>query len=118
MVKLRRKSTKNTRGPNASERKFQEFTKHSNCIVCGNSPCIVDHIFGSTKKVYVGLERILIGHFAVLPLCQQCDDIKTKGNRRAFKEQCGNPALLWMQHISNYSGEIPENVIEGIRGEI
>jgi hypothetical protein len=111
---MQRKPTKNTRGPSSSERDFQAWTKEQDCICCGNSPVIVDHVEGSTKKAYVGVERVLVGHWYVLPLCIECDTVKTSGSRKVFRERFGSPAELWAKHASNYLKEIPAIIKEAI----
>jgi len=112
---MQRKPTKQSRAANADEKRFMDYTAGCCCIVCGNDAgVIVDHIHGATKKTYVGLERVHIGHWAVIPLCEICDRVKTLGSRRAFESQCGNQKALWALHALGYHGDIPENVKLGI----
>jgi len=114
---MQRKKSKNTRLANADEKAFQAFTKESECICCGNYPVIVDHIWGSTKKTYVDAERVLIGHYAVLPLCLECDSIKTQGSRKLFRQFMGSPIALFEKHVKIYPLDIPINVLSGILRE-
>jgi len=112
---MQRKATKQSRAANADEKKFHEYTANCVCIVCGDDGgVIVDHIHGATKKTHVGPERVHIGHWAVIPLCVNCDRVKTMGSRRAFESQCGSQKALWALHASGYHGDIPDNVKLGI----
>lgn len=85
---MQRKPTKNTRGPNAEEKRFQSFVKSMPCVWCDNDgPSIVDHVRGSTFKH----NKTLIGHWFVVPNCQECDHKKTiKG------EKLGDYADAWL----------------------
>ncbi len=104
---MNRKSTKNTRGPNADEKKFQGFVKEHYCIWCGNDgPSIVDHAKGSCFKH----NKVLIGHWFVLPCCVTCDAEKTIRGKRQ-----GNESLAWINLIKNYSVAAPDDVYESIK---
>lgn len=71
---MQRKPTKKSRGPNAAEKRFHAYVKESNCCWCNNpGPSIVDHVKGSTFRH----NKVLIGHWFVLPNCQICDHKKT-----------------------------------------
>lgn len=96
---MQRKPTKQSRAANSDERAFQTWVKEQPCCVCGNEPVIVDHIWGSAKKLYIGVERVHVGHWAVIPLCLECDSIKTNGSRRAFRESCDDPVDFWFNVI-------------------
>lgn len=104
---MNRKPTKNTRGPNADEKKFQGFVKEHYCIWCGNDgPSIVDHAKGSTFKH----NKTLIGHWFVLPSCVSCDTKKTIHGKRN-----GNESLAWINVIKNYDAKlVPDDVYEAI----
>ncbi len=72
---MQRKPTKNTRGPNAEEKRFQGWVKQQPCCWCGSeSGSIVDHVMGATFKH----NKTLIGHWFVLPDCAECDYKKTE----------------------------------------
>ena len=84
---MRRKPTKNTRGPNADEKKFQGWLKEQPCVWCGNEgPSIVDHCKGATFKH----NKVLIGHWFCIPQCVECDTKKT-----IHGKSLGNQALTW-----------------------
>lgn len=82
---MQRKPSKKTRGINAAEKKFMSWVKDQPCIQCGNEPVIVDHCYGSTFKN----NRILIGMWALLPLCERCDIVKTNGSHKAYLNRFG-----------------------------
>lgn len=95
---MMRKPTKNTPGPNADEKRFMGWTKEQGCICCGaEGPSICHHAEGSCFKH----NKVLIGHYFVLPLCMTCDRIVTFGSRRKFTDQFGSQAGLWSIHVQN-----------------
>jgi len=72
------------------------YTKECDCIACGNpGPSIVHHAEGATFKH----NKVLVGHWFVLPLCQACDDVITQGSRKAFREKFGPQSELWIKYI-------------------
>lgn len=94
---MQRKPTKNTRGPNADEKRFQGWLKIQDCVWCGNpGPSIVDHARGATFKH----NKVLIGHWFCLPDCITCDHEKTVGGKRQ-----GNEAQAWLSMHEAYSAE-------------
>ena len=113
---MNRKPTRQSRGPNAAEKKHMAWVnERSICAACNASgPVILHHCEGSTFKSRVGLERVLLGHWFVLGLCQNCDDIVTRRSRRAFREKFGDQSDLWLIQAESYPHEIPLSVIQGI----
>lgn len=113
---MNRKPTRQSRGPNVAEKKHMSWAKERGiCAACNAiAPVILHHCEGSTFKSRVGLERVLLGHWFVLGLCQNCDDIVTHGSRRAFREKFGDQCDLWLIQAESYPHEIPLNVIQGI----
>jgi hypothetical protein len=108
---MQRKPTRQSRGPNAEEKRFQGFTKEASCIACGNTgPSFVHHCEGATFKH----NKILIGHYFVLPLCQLCDDVITRGSKKAFREAFGSQSELWAKHIESSPFEPPAEVYSAI----
>lgn len=84
---MQRKPTKNTRGPNAEEKRFQGWLKVQDCVWCGYpGPSIVDHARGATFKH----NKVLVGHWFCLPVCVVCDHEKTIGGKRQ-----GNESQAW-----------------------
>lgn len=81
---MQRKHTKNTRGPNAKEKRFMAWVKEQPCCICGSpGPSICDHMYGSTKKH----NKVLIGMWALLPYCYMCDFVKTHYSRKAHNKK-------------------------------
>ena len=109
---MQRKPTKSTRGPNAEEKRFAAYTKESDCIACGaEGPSIVDHVAGATYKH----NKVLIGHWFLIPLCVTCDTIKTQGSGKALvKEVNESLSSLWINHSSLYSPLPPVDIITSI----
>lgn len=115
---MQRKATRNTRGPNAAEKRFMAWVKEQDCIACNaEGPSIVDHMYGATFKH----NKVLIGHWALLPYCQQCDSIKTQGSHSKHLAWFGKTqahffaellAVLW---DANFDLLPPGEVIEAIQ---
>jgi len=108
---MNRKPTNNTRGANAEERRFWAFTKESDCIVSGHpGPSIVQHCYGETFKH----NKVLIGHWFIIPLCYDVDNIITVGSTTDFRAKFGPQCDLWLKHVGNGGFEPPEEVIAAI----
>lgn len=115
---MQRKPTKNTRGPNVHEKGFQAWCKESECCACHNpGPSIVHHCEGATFKH----NKVLVGHWFCIPLCQSCDDVVTHESRRAFREKFHTQSGLWWDCAHAYfynrerrSDSAPRNVIDSI----
>jgi len=91
---MQRKPTKNTRGPDASEKHYQNWikTERQTCAACGNKgPVIGHHCEGATFKH----NKELVGHWFFIGLCQACDDVVTHGSRRGFRELFGPQSAMW-----------------------
>lgn len=96
---MQRKATRQSRGASSRDRDFIGWVKEQPCICCGNpSPSIADHLFGSAAKKLIEFERIQCGLYAVIPLCQECDSVKTQGSRKAL-----------IKHFSASGLSTPEN---------
>ena len=110
---MQRKATKQTRGPNAEEKRFHAYTKESDCI-CGNpGPSIVHHCEGATFKH----NKVLCGHWFVIPLCLTCDNVITHGSRKAFRERFCAQSDLWQNHIlcsDSFQSTCPVDVYDSI----
>lgn len=113
---MRRKSTKQSRGPNAAEKRHMAWLKDRGiCTACGDDGGVINHhAAGSACKVRVGLERVHIGHWFVIGLCRFCDAIVTRGSHRALTDIYGPECELWARQIEEYSGEVPDLVNQGI----
>lgn len=112
---MQRSATKNTRAPNAAEKRLMDWAKRQPCVIChAPAPSIVDHMYGSTFRH----NKVLIGMFAQLSYCQTCDAVKTQGSHRAHKEAFGfTQAELYLIRIQSYPNldEVPAEVIAAIR---
>ena len=82
---MQRKPTKNTRGPSAKEKRFISWVKEQPCIQCGRIGVIADHMYGATFRH----NRVLVGMWALLPLCETCDSVKTNGSHRTYLARFG-----------------------------
>jgi hypothetical protein len=107
---MQRKSTKNTRGPNAYEKAFQGWLKMQPCAWCGNEgPGIVDHCRGATFKH----NKTLIGHWFCIPQCVVCDEQKTVHGKRL-----GNESEAFSACLNKYTFETgntcPDDVYDSI----
>lgn len=107
---MQRKATKNTRGPNADEKKFQGWLKNRFCEWCSNpGPSIVDHCRGATFKH----NKVLIGHILCLPQCVECDTQKTIHGKRL-----GNESARCLMLINKFKVatriEFPAEAIQAI----
>lgn len=113
---MQRPATRQSRAANAEEKRHISWIKQRGmCAACGNDGGVIaHHMHGSSAKVRVGLEVVLIGHWAVLGLCQCCDDIVTRQSRRAFRESFGQEEEIWENQSRDYPGEIPEIIRQGI----
>ena len=99
---MQRKATKNTRAANAQEKKFHSWIKNQPCCVCSNpAPSIMHHCEGATFKH----NKVLVGHWFCIPLCQTCDDVVTHGSRKAFREKFGPQSELWRRVANSYEKE-------------
>lgn len=109
---MQRKATKkSTRAANAKEKAFMSWVKDQPCCECGDSPVIVDHMYGAT---FIH-NKVLIGHWALLPLCLECDRVKTNGSHNTYKEVFKRTqADAWEVLTINYYVEIPKDVILAI----
>lgn len=108
---MRRKRTPNTRTANAAEKKFLAWVKEQDCAVCGMpGPSIADHVWGATFKHM----KTLIGMWALLPLCPECDEVKTKGSLRGFVSKFGALGPMILNVISESPFTAPDDVLSAI----
>lgn len=109
---MQRKPTPQSRGPNAAERAHIKWIKERGiCAACGNDGGVIaHHCEGSTFRN----NKVLCGHFFVIGLCQCCDNIITRGSRKAFREAFGAQSELWLKQAEKYPVEIPLEIIQAI----
>jgi hypothetical protein len=113
---MQRKPTPQSRGIRSAEKHHLDWGKERCiCSACGAHGYVIAHHFaGSSAKVVVGFERVMIGHWAINFLCQKCDDIVTHQSRRAFRDIYGKECEVWLRQAEQYPKEIPLNVMQGI----
>jgi hypothetical protein len=113
---MQRKATRQSRAANIQERDHISWIKERGiCAACGNyGGVIAHHCEGSTFKVRVGFERVQVGNWFVIGLCNYCDDIVTRQSRAAFRKIFGAQSELWLKQAEQYPKEIPLNVMQGI----
>ena len=108
---MQRKSTKQSRGASPQEREFIVWMKERNCSYCGNpGPSRYDHCAGSSAKIKVDFETVIIGHYFGLAECMACAELSHKDKYLAF----GPHHKLWALEIDSYSGVIPDLVKAGV----
>jgi hypothetical protein len=86
------------------------WIKEQTCVICKSCPVIAHHCEGSTWAH----NKIKCGHWFLLPICQEHDDVITLGSRRAFREQFGAQSNLWVQLIKQSPIQPPAEVIAAI----
>lgn len=113
---MQRKTTAQSRGANALEKEHMSWLKErEKCSACGAAGDVIcHHMYGSAAKKKVGFETVLIGHAAVLALCEWCDNIVTHGSRRAFTNTYGPQSKLWAEQEKEWDKSFPEEVQMGI----
>jgi len=113
---MQRAATRQSPVAKASERAYIGWIKDRGiCAACGNDGGVIaHHCMGSTYKVHVGLERVQIGNWFVIGLCQACDNIVTRQSRKAFVAAFGEQSKLWLKQAEEYPVEIPLQIIQGI----
>lgn len=114
---MQRAATRQSRGPNANEKRRMQWLKDRGlCSACGRpAPVINHHAAGSAAKIKVDLVPVMIGHAFVLGLCRKCDDLVTHGSKRRLVEATGktqSELWLWQESINPDPG--PEIVARAI----
>lgn len=113
---MQRPATKQSRAANSDEKRFIGWIKdRCICAACGNdAPVIAHHMAGSSAKIVIDFERVLFGHWAVIGLCQCCDNLVTRGSRRALTNAFGPQCEMWLKQAQDYPHEIPEIIYKAI----
>ena len=109
---MRRATKRSTRAANAEEKRFMAWVKQQPCIQCQRpGPSIADHLYGSA---FIH-NKVLIGHWAIIPLCIECDAVKTRGNHRYYQEMFGETqADSWVRLVLYSPFEPPQELIDAI----
>jgi len=114
---MQRKPTPQSPAANAAEKRHMAWIKERGVCMTDNrvNSCgvIAHHCEGSTFKH----NKILIGHWFVIGLCETCDDCITRGSRRVFREKFGAQSELWLKQFEEYphKNECPVEVVDAIR---
>jgi hypothetical protein len=103
---MQRKATRQSPSATAEAKRYAASIAAMPCSYCGTRPVQVHHILGSSAKLHNGLERVLAGHWLLLPLCYECH--QNPGPK-------GTQLHTWDFF---YSDGAPENVIEAVRQEL
>lgn len=110
---MQRKSTKNTRGANTDEKRFQAWLKTQKCCVAGQGVVEVHHCKGATFKH----NKELIGHWFCIPLSQSAHRAYHSGSK-TWREVYGNQCDHWHDMHYKYKNETglsaPNSVLNAI----
>ena len=111
---MQRPATRQSRAADAAERRHITWIKERGvCAACGNDGGVIaHHMEGSSFRH----QKLLLGHWMILGLCGPCDNIITRGSRRAFREAFGNQCDLWFKQLQEYPlrHEIGQHEIDAI----
>lgn len=110
---MQKRSTKQSPGPKKAETAFLAWAKRQPSIVSGAHGVEVHHCAGSSKKVYVGAERVHIGHWFCIPLTPE-EHWLFHNRKKEFEALYGEQSELWLALVEQYPVEIPLNVMQGI----
>lgn len=97
---MHRKSSKNTRGPNADEKAFQAWLKIQSCAITGQSNVQVHHCKGATFKH----NKELIGHWFCIPLSEE-SHAEYHAGTKAWRENYGSQYNCWALLMYAYACE-------------
>src|SRR5690606_31444599 len=113
-VQMQRAATRQSPGIDSAAKRHLNWIKQRGiCAACNNDGGVIaHHSSGSSAKVMVGLERVMIGHWFILGLCQPCDNIVTRRGRKAFRDAFGNQCGLWLLQAESYGEELPLNILQ------
>ena len=108
---MERPSTKQSKGATKKEKEWIIWVKQQPCSYCGNpGPNRYDHCAGSSAKIKVEFETVLIGHRFGLSECLECSRLTHLEKRDRF----GPHWILWKELESNYEEQTPDNIKQGI----
>ena len=111
---MKRKASKNTRGPNQKEKDFMWWLKHQRCVVSGVEPVEVHHCKGSSFKH----NKVLVGHWFCIPLSytEHRGPFGYHSGSKPWIEKHGAQSRLWLKMALKYpkQEEIPKDVWDAI----
>ena len=111
---MQNKKSRQSPGPNSVEKAFLAWCKQQPSIVSGAIGVEVHHCVGSSRKVYVGAERVHIGHWFCIPLTTK-EHWLYHNRKIEFEDRYGSQSNLWISLIDSYPGDVPLQVTEGIK---
>lgn len=110
---MQRRATKQSRGPNAAEKRFLQWLKSRPCVVSGATGVEVHHCMGSSAKQ----NKVLIGHWFCLPLSPEMHQSYHAASK-AWRAEHGSQCDLWANLAIQYEREtgeaIPNEVVTAI----
>lgn len=97
---MQHKATRQSRNANAAEKRHMSWIKQRMiCAACKQEgPVINHHCEGSSFKN----NKRQVGNLFVIGLCPCCDNIITRGSRRAFRDINGPQCLVWAKQFEEY----------------
>jgi hypothetical protein len=91
------------------------WIKQQPCVICAcPGPSIADHLYGSA---FIH-NKVLIGHYALLPYCEVHDAVKTIHGRGAYNAKFKDTqAESWLKQLAKVPADLmpPQNVINAVR---
>jgi hypothetical protein len=113
---MQTKSSSNSRAANSAEKAHMQWIKdRGKCAACSvHTNVICHHAEGAMFKQKVDFVTVHIGHWFVIGLCKECDDIVTHKSRKLFRDKYGLQSELWLNQMRDYDKPIPKEVIMGI----
>jgi len=110
---MQRKATKQSRGANADEKRFQGWLKEQSCCVTDAWGVQVHHCVGSSAKH----NKVHIGHWFCIPLAPHIHDEYHAGSK-AWREIYGTQAYYWDLLADIYYCETGQKVPDDIYAAI
>jgi hypothetical protein len=111
---MQRKPTRQSRGADSAERRHIKWIKERCiCAACGcNALVVAHHCEGACFKI----NKVQLGHIFVVGLCITCDNIVTRGSRKALREAFGPQSEMWRRQLEQYplKHEFGESEIQAI----
>lgn len=97
---MQRKSSKQSRGINADEKRFLSWLKDQPCCITGEHGVQVHHCVGSAVKH----NKVHIGHAFCIPLSVDKHQEYHDGTK-PFREKHGPQSLLWLDQFIKFKEE-------------
>lgn len=91
--------------PSARQIRWREVVRAYGPIVPGMGPVQVHHVVGRSRQIRLGLERVHIGHWFLLPLPWSLHDVHSNNplnithHRKAFVAEYGDEVSLFLKMV-------------------